>query len=87
MMSYAIPAPMIAVQKKFNIETKQSVVKAPMQLRISLQRSEYNVETDSFYKNKTKIALSAQYFLSCPNNPEVIYFLVSIKYHIGNDLD
>ena len=38
-------------------------------------------------KNKTKIALSAQYFLSRPNNPEVIYVLVSIKYHIGNDMD
>ena len=58
-----------------------------MQLRISLQRSKYNVETDSFCKNKTKIALSAQYFLYCTNNPEVIYVLVSIKYHIGNDMD
>ena len=45
------------------------------------------METDSFCKNKTKIALSAQYFLSCPNNPEVIYVLVSIKYYIANDLD
>ena len=45
------------------------------------------VETDSLCKNKTKIALSAQYFLSCPNNPEVIYVIISIKYHIGNDLD
>ena len=34
-------------EKKSNFETKQSVVKAPMQLRISLQISEYNVETDS----------------------------------------
>ena len=71
----------------YNFESKQSVVSAPMQLRISLQRTEYNVETDSFCKNKTKIALAAQYFLSCPNNTEVIYVLVSIKYHIGNDLD
>ena len=70
--------------KKSNFETKQSVVKSPMKLRISLQRSKYNVETDSFCKNKTKIALSAQYFMSCPNDPEVIYVLVSIKYHIGN---
>ena len=61
--------------KKINFETKQSVVKASMQLRIYLQRSEYNVETDSFYKNKTKIALAAQYFPSCPNNTEVIFFL------------
>ena len=41
-------------EQNFNFETKQSVVTAPMQLRISLQRTEYNVETDSFCKNKTK---------------------------------
>ena len=58
-----------------------------MQLKISLQRTEYNVDTDSFCKNKTKIALAAQYFMSCPNNTEVIYVIVSIKYHIINDLD
>ena len=45
------------------------------------------METERFYKNKTKIALSAEYFLYCPNDPEVIYVLVYIKYHIGNDLD
>ena len=86
-MSYAIPAPILAVPKKFNFETKQLVVKSPMQLRISLQRSEYNVETDSFCKNKTEIALSAQYFISCPNDPKVIYVLFSIKYYIVNDMD
>ena len=75
-ISYAIPAPIIAVQNKSNFETKQSVVKAPMLLSISLQRSEYNVETYSFCKNKTKIALVAQYLLSCPNDPKVIYFLL-----------
>ena len=47
-------------EQKSNFETKKSVVTAPMQLRISLQRTEYNVETDSFCKNKTKIALAAQ---------------------------
>ena len=57
------------------------------QLRISLQRTKYNVETDSFCKNKTKIALPAQYLLSRPNDPKVIYVLVFIKYHIGNDMD
>ena len=31
-----------------NFETKLSVVSAAMQLRISLQRTEYNRETDSF---------------------------------------
>ena len=76
-----------SVTKKSNFVTKQSVVKAPMKLRISLQRPEYNVETDSFCKNKTKIALSAQYFMSCPNDPKVIHVIVSIKYHIGNNMD
>ena len=74
-------------EQKSYFETKQSVVTVPMKLRISLQRTEYNVETDSFCKNKTKIAIAAQYFLSCPNNTEVLYVLVFIKYHIGNDLD
>ena len=30
-------------EQRSNFETKQSVVSAPMQLRISLQRTEYNV--------------------------------------------
>ena len=34
-----------------------------------------------------KISPSAQYFLSRPNDPKVIYVLVSIKYDIGNDMD
>ena len=58
-----------------------------MQLRISLQRSHYNVENDIFYKNKTKIALPDQYSMSFPNDPKVIYILVSIKFNIGNDMD
>ena len=70
-----------------NFESKQSVVSAPIQLIIHIQRTEYNAETESFCKNITKIALSAQYFLSRPNDPKVIYVLVSIKYHIGNDMD
>ena len=73
--------------KKSNFETKQSVLKAPTQLRISLQRSHYNVENDTFCKNKTKIALSAQYSMSFPNDHKVIYVLVSIKFHFGNDMD
>ena len=56
-----------------------------MQLRISLQRSHYNVENDTFCKNKTKIALPAQYSMSFPNYPNVIYILVSIKFNISND--
>ena len=39
-------------EQKPNFETKKLVVKAPIKLRISLQRSEYNVETDSFRKTK-----------------------------------
>ena len=74
-------------EQRSNFESKQSVLSAPTQLRISLQRTEYNVETDSFCKNKTKIALSAQYFLSLPNDTKLIYALVYIKYHIGNDMD
>ena len=73
-------------EQNSNFESKQSIVSAPMQLRISLQRTEYNWETESFFKNK-KIALSAEYSLYRPNDPEVIYVLVSIKYHIGNDMD
>ena len=38
-------------------------------------------------KNKTKTALSAQYSMSFPDNPEVLYILVSIKLNIGNDMD
>ena len=57
-----------------------------MQLRISLQISHYNVENDTFCKNKTKIALSAQYSMSFPNDPKVIYVLVYIKFHIVNDI-
>ena len=41
-------------EQKSNFESKQSIVSAPMQLRISLQRTEYNVETESFFKNKNK---------------------------------
>ena len=57
-----------------------------MQLRISLQRTEYNWETETYIKNNNKIALSAEYSLYRPNHPEVIYVLVSIKYHIGNNM-
>ena len=58
-----------------------------MQLRISLQRSHYNVENNTFWKNKTEIALSAQYSMSFPNDPKVIYVLAYIKFRIGNDMD
>ena len=59
-----------------------------MQLRISLQRSNFNYEKNEYYKNKTKIALPAQYSTSFPDkHPGVLYILVSIKLHIGNYMD
>ena len=58
-----------------------------MQLIISLQRFNSKYEKKEFCKNKTKIALPAQYSMFFPDNPEVIYILVSIKLHIGNDMD
>ena len=61
-------------------------MKSPMQLRISLQRSNFNFE-NVFCKNKLKIALPDQYSMSFPDNPEVLYIIVSIKLHIGNDMD
>ena len=50
--------------KKSNFEKKQSVMKSSMKLRISLQRSEYNVETNSLCKNKTKSPF--QHSIPCP---------------------
>ena len=58
-----------------------------MQLRISLQRSNFSYEKNEFCKNKTKIALPAQYSMSFPDNPEVLCIIVSIKIHIVNDMD
>ena len=58
-----------------------------MQLRISLQRPHYNVENDTFCKNKTKTAHSEQYSMSFPNDPKVIYALFYIKFHINEDMD
>ena len=42
---------------------------------------------NEYYKNKTKIALPAQYSMSFPNNRDVLYIVVSIKLRIGNDMD
>ena len=58
-----------------------------MQLRIYIQRSNYNMENNAYFKNKTKIARSAQYSMSFSNNREVLYIIVYIKLHIGNDVD
>ena len=58
-----------------------------MQLRISLQRSSYNMENSAYCKNKTKIALPAQYSMFFTKKREVLYILVSVKLHIGNNMD
>ena len=75
----------IGSTSKTNLE-KQSVLKSPMHCRISHQRSNFNYEKNEFCKKKTKISLPDQYYMSFPDNPEVIYILVSIKLHIGNDM-
>ena len=85
-MLCVIIAPSQALQSDNPILKKKTVLKSKMQLRISLQRSHYNVKNEIFYKNKTEIALPAHYSMSSPNNPKVIYILVSIKLHIGNDM-
>ena len=58
-----------------------------MQLRIYLQRSHFNVKTT--YSAKIKPKYPFQLNTPCPfqNNPKVLYILVSIKLHIGNDMD
>ena len=66
---------------------KQLLLKSPMQPRMSLQISNFNFEKNIFCKSKTKIALPYKYYMYFPDNPEVIYILVSIKICIGNDLD
>ena len=73
---------------KANLEN-QSVLKPPMQLRIFLRRSDFNFnyKKNKFCNNKTKTALPAQYSMSFPNNSEVIYIIVYINLHIGNDTD
>ena len=73
---------------KANDEKKQSVLKPPMKLRIFLQISEYNYETDELCKNKIKIYLPTQYSMSFPGiYAEELYILISFKLHIGNDMD
>ena len=58
-----------------------------MQLRISLQKSNFNDEK-RILQNKTKIALPDQYSMSFPDkHPELIYIHVFIELHIGNDMD
>ena len=75
--------------KRYNQKTqlKKTVLKPPMQLRISLQRSNFNMENNIYCKNKTKIVRPDKYSTSFPENCEVLYILVSIKLNSGNDID
>ena len=69
------------------ISKNKSVLKPPMQLRIFRQTSEFNFEKE-YCKNKTKLALPAQYSMYFPDkHPEVLYIIFSIYPHIGNDMD
>ena len=70
--------------RKYNFE-KNTVLISPMQLRISLQRLNFNMKNITYCKKK--LALRAQFSMSFPNNYEVLYILVSIKLHIGNNMD
>ena len=59
-----------------------------MELRISLQRSDFNYEKNEYCKILTNISLPAQYSMSFPDKePKVLYILVSIKLHIVNYMD
>ena len=42
---------------------------------------------NEFCKNKIKTAPPAQYYMSFPDNPEVLYIIVYIKINIVNDTD
>ena len=49
---------------------------------------EYNDERYEYHKDKTKISLPAQYSMYFPGkHTEVLYIIVSIKLHIGNNID
>ena len=73
---------------KASFETKQPVLKPPMQLIIFLQKSEYNYERDEHWKSKTEIALPDQYSMSFPGkDTEVLYILVFVKLNIGKGMD
>ena len=59
-----------------------------MDFRIFLQISEYNFEKYEYCKSRTKIDFPAQYYMYFQDkNADVVYILVSIKLHIGNDMD
>ena len=59
-----------------------------MNLRIFIQRSEYNTERYEYCKNKIILFIPTQYSISFSGrHAEVVYILVSIKIHIGKYMD
>ena len=59
-----------------------------MQLRIFLQRSEYNFQRDEHCKNKTKTDLPSQYYINfAGEDAEALYIFVYLQLRIGNDMD
>ena len=59
-----------------------------MQIRIFLQRSEYDFQREEYCKNKTKFALLSQYSMSFTGQgAEVLYIIVSIKLDIAHYVD
>ena len=73
-MLYVKNAPSQAVQPVKPILKKKSVLKSPMQLFDPI----LIMKNTNSEKNKTKIALPAQYSMSFPDKTEVIYILVYI---------
>ena len=81
-------APSLSVKPVKPLFEETISIKPLMQLRIFLQRPEYNFETDELCKNKTKVSLPAQCSMSFTGTyDETIYILVSTKLHIGDDMD
>ena len=86
-MSYAITAPSLALQPKNKILKKTNNIESTNANENISSKIPYKVENNTLHKNKTKIAIPAQYSMSFPNDSKVIYILVFIKFHIGNDMD
>ena len=62
---------------KAKFEKHQSVLKYPMNLRIFLQRSDYNGVRYEYCKHKTKFFPTLQYSIYCSDkHNEVIYIMV-----------
>ena len=73
---------------KAKFENHQSVLKQPINLGIFLQRSEYTGVRYEYCKHKTKIYLTLQYSMYFSDkHDEVVYIMISIKIHVGKDMD